>query len=238
MGIDNVALETILLSQKYIKNNKTNACCLARQQFHISKNNINFFLSKYELYHLLDKYNNNEYFERFFKDLGFENIDSIDNSTYENANIIHNMNNPINITKKYQYIFDGGTIEHIYNIPQVCENIINLLDIGGVYCSVTVNNNFSGHGFYQFSPEFFLSVFRPKYGMELVKLYLAKTVSNFDSWIDVNDYNANTTGRNCANFNSSEPVYIIAIARKISDNRANLFTDSPNQYSYENIDWK
>jgi hypothetical protein len=81
MGIDNVALETILLSQKYIKNNKTNACCLARQQFHISKNNINFFLSKYELYHLLDKYNNNEYFERFFKDLGFENIDSIDNST-------------------------------------------------------------------------------------------------------------------------------------------------------------
>jgi len=238
MGIDKVALESILLSQKYVPKNKINACCLARQQIHIPNNIINYYLSKYELYELMGNYNYNDYFEIFFKDLGFKNIDSIDNSSYENANIIHNMNNPMDVTKKYQYIFDGGTIEHIYNVPQVCENIINLLDIGGIYCSVTVNNNYSGHGFYQFSPEFFLSVFRSKYGMKLHKLYIAKVNSDFFSWIDVNDYNANTTGRNCANFNSAEPVYIIAIAEKISDNRANLITDSPNQYSYENIDWK
>ena len=67
--------------------------------------------------------------------------------------------NIFNSSKKYQYIYDGGTIEHIFNIPQVIENIIDILDINGLFVSITCNNNFSGHGIYQFSPEFFLAVF-------------------------------------------------------------------------------
>ena len=58
--------------------------------------------------------------------MNFQHVESIDNSVYENASIIHNMNiqTPTNATK-YNYIFDGGTIEHIFNIPQAFENIIN-----------------------------------------------------------------------------------------------------------------
>jgi hypothetical protein len=239
MGIDIVGLEAILISLKYVTNKK-NLLTLARQGIHMYNADIDNLLNKHNLSHLTNKYGRRfDWCERLLHDLKFEQIDSIDNSPYEGATIIHNMNNPIPKTsKKYNFIFDGGTIEHIFNTAQVCENIIDLLEVGGIFCSVTCNNNFSGHGIYQFSPEFFLSAFNKKYGMEIQELYLSQTDNERENWINVNDYNINGGGRNCKSFDSTKPVYIIAIIKKISDTRENLITNSPNQYSYEMIDWK
>jgi hypothetical protein len=39
-------------------------------------------------------------------------------------------------------------------------------------------------------------------------------------------------------FGGSEPVYIITYAEKISDIRESLISDPPQQFSYEEIDWK
>ena len=242
MGIDKTALELILLSQNYVKRNgddEANILTLGRQQIHISKNDINHLLCKYNFTSLVNKYNVYDYSENLFTNL-FEQkwkyifVDSMDNSDYEGASIIHNLNNPFNSSKKYQYIYDGGTIEHIFNIPQVIENIIDMLDINGLFVSITCNNNFSGHGIYQFSPEFFLSSLNEKYGMKIESIYLGKVHTSFEEWIDVNDYKG---GRNCTKFDDSEPVYILTIARKISNIRENLITNSPHQYSYEKIDW-
>ena len=174
--------------------------------------------------------------EEFFKNiLNFESISSIDNSSYENASIIHNMNHPFIPIEKYDYIYDGGTTEHIFNIPQVLDNVINLLEVDGIYCSVTCNNNFSGHGMYQFSPEIFLSSFNEKYGMKILFLYIARNPSQFETWIDVNSY---LGGRNPTKFNTTDETYIIIVAQKISEDRKSLLTDPPNQYSYEAIEWK
>ena len=145
------------------------------------------------------------------------------------------MNVPIKSSKKYQYIFDGGTIEHIFNIPQVIQNIINLLEIGGLFVSVTCNNNFSGHGIYQLSPEFFLSSLNKKYGMKIEALFIGKVNTELETWIDVNDYK---DGRNCSKFDGNDPVYILTIARKIENPCESLIFNSPNQYSYESGDWK
>ena len=242
MGIDKTALELILLSQNYVKRNgddEANILTLGRQQIHISKNDINHLLCKYNFSSLINKYNVYDYSENLFTNLFEEKwkyifVDSMDNSDYEGASIIHNLNNPFNSSKKYQYIYDGGTIEHIFNIPQVIENIIDMLDINGLFVSITCNNNFSGHGIYQFSPEFFLSSLNEKYGMKIESIYLGKVHTSFEEWIDVNDYKG---GRNCTKFDDSEPVYILTIARKISNIRENLITNSPHQYSYEKIDW-
>ena len=178
--------------------------------------------------------------EDFFIDLGFEIVDSLDNSEYEDASIIHNMNNPIpNDFKKYDYILDAGTTEHIFNVPQVCENIINLLNKDGIYVSIVPNNNLSGHGIYQFSPEFFLTAYSKKYGMEVKDLYIGKVGSGINDWINVNNFNENENGRNTSSFNDTKHVYIIAIVKRLNiEERENLITNSPNQYSYENIDWK
>jgi len=236
MGIDITALELILLSQRYVKHKNINILTLGRQQIHISPNEINNSLNKYNFNELINKFNYYEYSENFFRQLLNGNcVDSIDNSNYENANIIHNMNLPYISSKKYQYIYDGGTIEHIFNIPQVIENVINMLDIDGLFVSVTCNNNLSGHGMYQFSPEFFLSSLNKKYGMKIEAIYIGKVHTGFEEWIDVNDYKS---GRNCSKFDSNDPVYILTIARKISDIRENLILNSPHQYSYEQGDWK
>jgi hypothetical protein len=140
------------------------------------------------------------------------------------------MNQPIH-RQPYDFILDGGTIEHIFNTPQVCENIIHLLNVGGVYLSITPNNNFSGHGMYQFSPEFYLSAFSEEYGMKVMELYLAKVGTGMEEWINVNSYQG---GRNTSSY---DEVYIIAIIQKVSMERKSLIHQSPNQYSYE-VDWK
>ena len=158
MGIDITALELILLSHQYVKIKNTDILTLGRQQIHIECKDINNSLNKYNFSHLVDKFNYYDFSENLFRQLlNGDCVDSIDNSKYEDASIIYNLNLPYISSKKYQYIYDGGTTEHIFNIPQVIENVINMLDIDGLFVSVTCNNNFSGHGMYQFSPEFFLS---------------------------------------------------------------------------------
>ena len=111
------------------------------------------------------------------------------------------------------------------------------MEIDGIYCAVVPNNNYSGHGIYQFSPEFFLSAYSKEYGMELLELYIAKNNTLKNEWINVNYYDIKNSGRTQSSFNSLHDVYIIAIAKKISNERLSLITHSPQQYSYKNIDW-
>ena len=237
MGLDKTTLEFILLSKKHTNNLCAEILSLGRQQIHLHQNDMNYLFKKYNQTHLIGKFNMYDYSETFFQTLfnTHLDVDSIDNSNYEGATIIHNMNDPIKSFKKYQYVFDGGTIEHIFNLPQVIENIINLLEIGGLFVSVTCNNNFSGHGMYQLSPEFFLSSLNEKYGMKIESLYIGKVNTEFETWIDVNDYR---DGRNCSKFDGNEPVYILTIARKISNPSYSLIKTPPNQYSYEWGDWR
>lgn len=236
MGIDKVGMELIIMSHQHLpRENRHKAMSLARQQIHIHPQTMNHLFQKYGINAPLHECG--EYFEALFKDMGYAVTDSIDNSAYENATIIHNMNLPFLLSKtepRYNYVFDGGTIEHIFNCPQVCENIIDMLEVGGIFCSLTANNNLSGHGIYQFSPEFFLSAFAPKYGMEVLELYLAEFNADRDQWIDVKSFNG---WRNNAQINTQNSVYIVAIIRKISDDRESLLLNPPNQYSYENVDW-
>ena len=234
MGIDRSSLNAILLSYKYIKN-KTNLLTLGRQQIHTFKELNIDIQNKYNIDLSQIIYGN--WCENFFQSIGFENVDSIDNSNYERAKYIHNLNYPIleEFKNKYDYIYDGGTTEHIFNIPQVFENIIDMLNIDGLFVSVTCNNNFSGHGMYQFSPELYLSCFTQKYGMEIIKLYIGENGKTNDEWMDVNSFNGY---RNLEKFNSTLETYIIIIARKISNERECLLKNCPNQYSYSEIDWK
>lgn len=238
MGIDKVVLEAIILSHKYLpQENRHSAMSLARQQIHIHPQIMYYLFQKHGINAPLHECG--EYFEALFKNMGYTVTDSIDNSAYENATIIHNLNLPLSVQdnqpSRYNYVLDGGTIEHIFNCPQVCENIINMMEVGGIYCSVTVNNNFSGHGIYQFSPEFFLSAFTPKYGMEVLELYLAEVNADREQWINVKSFNG---WRNNTQINTQNSVYIIAIIRKISNTRESLLLNPPNQYSYESVDWK
>ncbi len=144
MGIDITALEILVLALKLHKPKKV--LTIGRQGIHIQFSLCRYICEKHGF--TLSESSIDKYCEKFFKHFGAEIVDSIDKSTYENATIIHDLNLPILTNNKYDFIYDGGSTEHIFNIAQVYDNIFELLEIRGFFCSVTPNNNQSGHGFY------------------------------------------------------------------------------------------
>jgi hypothetical protein len=100
--------------------------------------------------------------EDFFRVLlGAESVQSVDYSSYEKVDIVHDLNTPVPeaLHGSFDALVDGGSLEHIFDVKQVLTNYMNLVKVGGSLFLVTTANNMCGHGFYQFSPEFFYRVF-------------------------------------------------------------------------------
>ena len=71
--------------------------------------------------------------------------------------------------------------------------------------------------------------------MEIIDIYIGENGKTSDEWKNVNSFNGS---RNMSKFKTNLEVYIIIIARKISNEREFLIKKCPNQYSYEQHDWK
>lgn len=97
--------------------------------------------------------------EYFFQRLGFETVDALDQNAFEKSNVIHDLNILFEQNSKYinnyNFVFDGGTLEHVFNTPNALANIFELLSVGGrtMHCSPAAN--WYNHGFYCFSSCFF-----------------------------------------------------------------------------------
>ena len=93
--------------------------------------------------------------EPFFESLGATACEAMDVSSYEGANIVHDMNEalPSSLYEQFDVVFDGGTLEHVFQFPRAIHNAMQLVKPGGWFVGFTCGNNWFGHGFYQFSPE-------------------------------------------------------------------------------------
>jgi hypothetical protein len=236
MGVDLTSFNAILHSLQYVIEWKQ-ALTLGRQEIHRPPEVIWRLLRKYNK--SLSDISIQGFVENMFTEFGFGKVDSLDANNYEGASIIHDMNFKIsdNLRSKYNYIYDGGTTEHIFNIPRVLQNVIDMLAVGGIYCSVTCNNNFSGHGLYQFSPELFYATFCSKYGMRIIDLFIAENETEINNWLSQRPSSTYANGRNLTKFDSFKEIYIIIIAQKISEDYELLSECPPQQYSYASIDW-
>jgi hypothetical protein len=138
---------------------------------------------------------------------GSYHVDSIDNSDYEHATTIHDMNVPIpsNLEELYDTVIDGGCLEHIYNISQALRNCSLLCKPGGQILHVLPANNFCGHGFWQISPELFFSLYSFKNGYRDTEVFLAD-LSDTGTWFKVA---APQDGRR-VNVHTSSELYVLA----------------------------
>ena len=95
------------------------------------------------------------YCETLMRRLGFGDMESMDFSDYEGATILHDLNRPVSaeLESQFDFIFDGGTIEHVFNVPMALENVFRMLKIGGRFVSANGFNGWPAHGIYQFNPE-------------------------------------------------------------------------------------
>lgn len=120
----------------------------------------NYLSEKYKK-HFFDNITTDNYSEFIWNYFKVKSIESIDFSNYESPTFIHDMNKSIdtNFHNKYDLIYDWGSTEHVYNIPTAFANYMNTLKVWGHYIWVLPWNNLCNHGFYQFSPDFFYSLF-------------------------------------------------------------------------------
>jgi SAM-dependent methyltransferase len=94
----------------------------------------------------------------FFKRMGFNEVDSLDVSNFENPSIIFDLNLsriPDKYNNAFDVVIDGGTIEHVFHLPNVLKNISDFLRPGGIAVHTSPVHNFYEHGFYMFNPTFF-----------------------------------------------------------------------------------
>jgi hypothetical protein len=172
----------------YIKNKKQlgNVLTIGRQEIHLEKSRVVSALTKMERG---NPYIHNQYCEDMLRDnFGAISVESIDNSNYENATHVFDLNKIIDnkILKEYDTIIDFGCTEHIYNISNALENITNLCKIEGQILHIVPANNMCGHGFWQFSPELFLSLYSIKNGYKNTEIYLNND-SDFKIWYKVKE---------------------------------------------------
>jgi hypothetical protein len=175
-----------------------------------------------------DDINKDVYCERLLETyFSASSVDSIDNSSFENATLIHDLNKPIpdSLRDRYQTIIDGGCLEHIFNIPQALRNISSMLRCNGQVLHITVANNFCGHGFYQFSPDFFLSIYSKENGFEQTEIFIADLKNNYD-WYKV----SKPVNGKRINLYSSNPLYILVRSVKAGDQ---LNSPSVQQTDYQ-----
>ena len=112
-------------------------------------------------------------------------VDSWDYSDYEGATHIADMNKPLkDVGSAYDTVVDAGSLEHVYNAPQALFNVSELCHDGGQILHILPANNFCGHGFWQFSPELFFSLYSGVNGYSETRVFLASEYRT-DVWYEV-----------------------------------------------------
>lgn len=170
------------------------------------------------------------------KYLGSTKVDSVDNSDYEGATYICDMNKqiPSNMVSKFDTVFDGGCLEHIYNIPQALKNCSKLCRSGGQIIHVLPANNFCGHGFWQMSPELFFSLYSSKNGYKNTEVFLADLTDSRRWYKVIKPENGNRV-----NVLSSNPLYVLVRTFRADENFSHAeVQQSDYEYSWDLSDIK
>jgi hypothetical protein len=153
----------------------------------------------------------------FFHNLGFKAISSLDISAYEGADIVEDLNNPDiaeRIGKRYDLIYDSGTVEHIFDAPVALRTINRLTEVGGAVVHISPANGFMDHGFWQISPDLLISFYRSA-GFKVLTTSLLILGTRIHS-VPVAENYYRTKGRPFIAKNLSEALLVFA-AQKIHE---------------------
>lgn len=98
----------------------------------------------------------------FFQMMGISEYYDLDKFSIDVPQILHDLNEPVptELHHKFNLVIDGGTIEHIFDVRQVMENILRMCNQDGWVVHITPSSNYIDHGFYSFSPCFFYDFYR------------------------------------------------------------------------------
>jgi hypothetical protein len=175
-----------------------------------------------------------QFAEPLFALLGAGQVSSVDASDYERATHIHDFNQPLpaSLANRFSVVHDGGTIEHVFNIPQAFKNCMEMVRVGGHFIQVNAANNYMGHGFWQFCPELIYRIFSRENGFQVNAVLMHEPSASSGAWYKVEDPVAHRCRVELIN---DRPTYICTIAQRVEDRR--IFARFPQQSDYVEA-WK
>lgn len=164
---------------------------LGRQNLYVGIDQVRGFHKEYDVPAAADEgvlSQGGEFADGLFKMLGARELISIDASQFEGATWVHDMNDPIppEWRGRFDVVFDGGTLEHVFNFPTALKSCMDMVRVGGHLIMQTPANNHCGHGFYQFSPELFFRVLSEENGFAVQRM-IAVEVFPGARWYEVAD---------------------------------------------------
>jgi hypothetical protein len=163
-----------------------------------------------------------------FRYLGSEAIRSFDASDYEGATDVFDFNNelPSDVYQSFDLVLDGGSLEHIFDVATALRTCMEMVSLEGHFVALAPANNFFGHGFYQFSPEFYYRSLAPENGFQIRRLSVFEGRAD-PLWYDVCD--PRDIGLR-ANAMTRRPTTIAVLAQRVSAEP--LFRNPPEQSDY------
>lgn len=166
--------------------------------------------------------------EYLLRTLGATETAAMDFSDYEGAEFIQDLNQPIPAgwKSRFDFIFDGGTLEHVFNFPRAIQNCMEMLQTGGRFITHTIANNWFGHGFYQFSPELFYRVFSEENGFEVERMIVHEAIPG-SPWYEVVDPEAVK-----ARVEHIGPFRVMLLVQARKKRDAEIFRTTPKQSDY------
>ncbi len=172
--------------------------------------------------------------DEFFKWLGASKLESIDANSYEGATRILDLNLEVEGAhhERYSALFDGGSLEHIFNVVVALKNMMSMIERNGHLISCLPCNGWAGHGFYQFSPEFFYRALSEENGFTQTKVFIYSESGDFSPILFPDPA---AVGRRIE-FQPSGQISLCSVSKRASI--VPIFSRMPHQSDYEIGRWK
>ncbi|WP_284311637.1 class I SAM-dependent methyltransferase [Labrys miyagiensis] len=168
----------------------------------------------------------------FFSELGFSTVESMDYSDFEQATYVHDLNKPIPeaLSGRFDMIYDGGTIEHVFDIRSSLRNIFEMLKIGGRIIHSSPSSNHVDHGFYMFSPTLFYDYYMANnFIIHECQIFLYSVDHNNKPWLIFDYEPGSLEGLAFGGFNTGHLVGIYISAEKTAESTCDVI---PQQGMY------
>jgi len=171
MAINSISAELLLLCRQF-QPKAVDFLMLGRQWLRLSVSQAAKLSQDHQikLEDLADpQFSDTVYAEPLLRRMNFQRVESLDATAYQGAGLVHDLNVPLSVDlhEQWDWVFDGGSLEHVFDFPAAIRNCSALLRPGGMFITMCPVNNWMGHGFYQFSPELFFRAFAAEHGFQV-----------------------------------------------------------------------